>query len=122
MPLLTKSFKKSLLYCLLCFMAMLLFMLPLIWLNVEHPLQFQKVYHRISDHKLFFTIVRWIMIALIFLVWSHGITLWSNKQQWTEERIVFWRKQRCSVCLWLIALELLCCENFLMKLIELGTS
>lgn len=99
---------------------MFLSVLPFLWWYVEHPAQFQQVYHTISNHKLFFTLLRVMMIGAIFLVWPQVIALFSKKHAWSEAQQVFWRQQRFALLVGLLLFEWVICENGLVTLLTFG--
>ncbi len=117
--LLLKHLKKTFLQLILWLAFMLLIMTPFVWLNFAHPNHLQSVSRIISQNKLFFTAMRWLIIIVLFCAWPHFIRWWAKNHYWKPEKTMFWLKQRIKITLWLIIFELVVCENLFLILLHL---
>ena len=122
LSLILRFFKISLRHFMKWGFLMFLSVLPLVWWYVEHPVQFQQVYHTVTNHKLFFTLLRVMMIGGIFLGWPQVIALFSKKHAWSKAQQIFWSQQRFSLLVGLLLFELVICENGLVTLLTFGKS
>ena len=116
---LLKMFKKTFFKFFLWLSLMLLSITPLVWIGITHPQHLQSLNLIISQNKLFFTALRWLMIFTIFLAWPYLVRLWAKRRYWKPEKTIFWLNQRLKITLWLVIFELLICENLLLTLIRL---
>jgi hypothetical protein len=98
---------------------MMAIMTPLIWISTKYPHQLQNISQSISQNKLFFIALRWLMIFTIFSIWPYLTRLWAKRRYWKPEKTIFWLNQRLKITLWLAIFELLICENLLLTLIRL---
>lgn len=113
-----KFFKKTFLKLLLISFSVLLITVPLVWLQLGHPQQFQSIIQIIAHHPTLWTAFRWMLIAILCGGWPYFIQHYAQKYTWSSEKTAFWLAQRYRLCAWLIIFELLVCENLLQKLIN----
>ncbi len=97
---------------------MLLVIVPLVWLGIKNPNQIQNLEHIVSQNKLFFTSLRWLIILAIFSAWPRFIRRRAKHRYWKPEKTMFWLNQRLKITFWLIIFEVLICENLLLTLIR----
>ncbi len=117
-----KFYKKTLVDLLWWLFLTCLLVLPFVWWYVEHPAQFQQVYHTVTHHKLFFTLLRMMMIGGIFLGWPYFIAIFSKKHAWSKAQQIFWYQQRFALLVGLLLFEFVICENGLVTLLTFGKS
>jgi hypothetical protein len=112
-------FKKPILKLMLVAFGGLLLTILLMYFQVSHLQQFQYLTHIIAQYPTLWTVLRWILIALMFGGWPNFIHYYAQKYRWENEKKQFWLSQRYRISAWLIIFELLICQNILFSLIKL---
>lgn len=117
--LLFKSFKRNFLKLFIITLMMLLITLPFACVQLYFPHAYRVFSNILSQHRLLFTLFRWLLIVLLFLYWPSLVRLIAKNQYWHPDKVMFWLAQRFRVIGWLIVFELLVCENLLLMLLKL---
>ncbi|HVY53027.1 MAG TPA: hypothetical protein VHA13_00725, partial [Gammaproteobacteria bacterium] len=97
---------------------MLLAIAPFVWISISHPHYLQNLNQIISQNKLFFICLRWLLILTIFCTWPRFIRYRAKQHYWKPEKTMFWLNQRLKITLWLVIFELVVCENLFLTLIH----
>lgn len=100
-------------------LGLLFVALPFAWLQLKHPQHVQSLAAIVSQHIVFFTCIRWILIIGIALTWQTAVIFYSKKRHWLPEKTQFWLGQRARVIGWLILFEIVICQNIFLKLLQL---
>jgi hypothetical protein len=95
------------------FISLIVFALPIVWLQIYYPHQSYSFNNFIKDNYWGFTVFRLLLIIMFFMVWPVCIRRFAKNYVWTDEKTQFWLTQRYRITAWLIIFELLVCENFL---------
>jgi hypothetical protein len=111
--LIMRLFKNYLFRFLKTTVLMLLLISPLVIFRMYDPQSFVSLQSTVSEHVMFFRILRWLFIIAFIANWHVWVKLLARKQQWSETRKNFWLSQRWRIGAWLIVFELLICENVL---------
>lgn len=99
--------------------GVLLLAAPFIWLHIHHPTISDAVDNIFSHYAPYFTIFRWLLMVLLYLLWPRFIQFVANQQSWDMEKLNFWFKQRLRIMIWLIIFELLIGEKVLSIVVKL---
>lgn len=113
-----KKLGKRFFQFLLMAAIMLIIAVPFAWLHLRYPRYFDSLEHIFAHYSSIFTLFRWSLIGLFILSWPILVKNCAKKKQWQVEKQQFWLLQRFRVAGWLIIIELLLCEHWLLILIK----
>lgn len=68
----------------------------------------------ISDHAIFFRVIRWGVIICLAFSWRYFV----RKIGLPNEKTVYWQSKIILIVAWLILFELLICENIILEFIH----
>lgn len=99
--------KRMLIYC-----GGAIVLIPLIlWLSLYVVHYLPHVSTILAQNKIFFTLFRWIIIVLFFILWPMFIQAQSIRRGWSASRIHYLLSQRLILTAWLVVFEVFICEN-----------
>ena len=118
MIIMIKQFKANFQKLLLLTSCMLLITSPFVFLDMKYPHTFNSLNIIISQKTAIFTIMRFLVIGLTFLVWQSVIRFLAKQYNWDNFYTNYWIKKRFNIICWLLVFELLVCDNILLKIIK----
>jgi ABC-type molybdate transport system permease subunit len=73
----------------------------------------------VKEHVISFRFFRWGIIGSVFLLWPYLVACIGKSSSATAEQITQMKRKRFRILGWLILFEIIVCENFIGKLIQI---
>jgi len=114
-----RQLKHYLLKLAMVFIGVIIISTPLVWRQIYHPQATYLAGYFLDQYSIGFLMFRFGLILGIYLAWPKMIVWRSKKLGWEENKLQFWLSKRLLVVGWLLIIEIIICENFLMKTIKI---
>lgn len=111
------TFKRYFLKLLFITVSMLILSAPLVLLQIYYPKAAHSVSGFVMGHFWVFTLLRLLLIAGVFVIWPVFVERFAKSHEWTDAKTQFWLSQRYRVTGWMVIIEILVCQNILLRLL-----
>jgi hypothetical protein len=113
-----KSITKKVLFRVKKFIIPCVVVACLLFLASYHLANVDTFANSVKEHASNFRLFRWGIIGSVFLLWPYLVACMGKNSSATAEHIAHMKRERFRILGWLILFEIVVCENFIGKLIQ----